>query len=58
MDAVSGWLDAERLVAEVTETALPSVSIGQAVEIVPETDQSKAYPGKVLRRELRALCLI
>ena len=36
--------------AEVTETALPSVSIGQAVEIVPETDQSKAYPGKVLRR--------
>jgi multidrug resistance efflux pump len=36
--------------AEVTETALPAVSIGQAVEIVPETDQSKTYPGKVLRR--------
>jgi HlyD family secretion protein len=36
--------------AEVTETALPSVTIGQTVELVAETDQSKFYPGKVLRR--------
>ena len=36
--------------AEVSETAFPSVSLGQAVSIVPEADQSKAYPGKVLRR--------
>ena len=36
--------------AEVTETALPSVSIGQAVRITPESDQSKTYPGKVLRQ--------
>ena len=35
--------------AEVTETELPSVRIGQAVRIVPEADQSKAYPGRVLR---------
>ena len=36
--------------AEVTETELPSVALGQAVRIVPETDQSKMYPGKVLRQ--------
>jgi HlyD family secretion protein len=36
--------------AEVTETALPAVAIGGKVEIVPETDQSRAYPGTVLRR--------
>lgn len=36
--------------AEVTETQLPFVSLGQVVSIVPETDQSKAYPGKVLRQ--------
>jgi HlyD family secretion protein len=36
--------------AEVTESALPSVSLGQTVAIVPETDQSKSYPGKVLRQ--------
>jgi RND family efflux transporter MFP subunit len=36
--------------AEVTETDLPTISIGQNVNIVPEADQTKAYPGTVLRR--------
>lgn len=36
--------------AEVTESALPIVSIGQAVSLTPEADQAKTYPGKVLRR--------
>jgi HlyD family secretion protein len=36
--------------AEVTETELPVVSLGQAVRILPESDQTKSYPGKVLRR--------
>ena len=36
--------------AEVTETALSSVTLGQTVRITPESDQSKAYPGKVLRQ--------
>ncbi len=36
--------------AEVTETALPSVSLGQTVRITPESDQSKTYPGRVLRQ--------
>jgi HlyD family secretion protein len=36
--------------AEVTETELPSVAIGQTVRIVPEADQSRAYAGKVLRQ--------
>ncbi len=36
--------------AEVTETDLPTVSVGQRVSIVPEADQTKAYPGTVLRR--------
>ena len=35
--------------AEVTETDLPTVSLGQSVSIVAEADQSKAWPGKVLR---------
>jgi HlyD family secretion protein len=35
--------------AEVTETELPSVSLGQRVLISPEADQSHVYPGKVLR---------
>lgn len=35
--------------AEVTETALPFVAVGQQVQIATETDQSKAYPGRVLR---------
>ncbi|HLZ77686.1 HlyD family secretion protein [Phenylobacterium sp.] len=36
--------------AEVTESALPLVRIGQPVKIVPESDQSKSYPGEVLRQ--------
>ncbi len=36
--------------AEVTESALPLVKIGQSVKIVPEADQSKVYPGQVLRQ--------
>jgi HlyD family secretion protein len=36
--------------AEVTETELPVVGLGQAVRILPEADQSRAWPGKVLRR--------
>ena len=36
--------------AEVTESALPLVRIGQAVKIVPESDQSKVYSGEVLRQ--------
>lgn len=36
--------------AEVTETSIPHVFVGQHIEIVPETDNTKAYPGKVLRR--------
>ena len=35
--------------AEVTETELPEVSLGQQVLISPESDQSHAYSGKVLR---------
>ncbi|MBV8593892.1 MAG: HlyD family efflux transporter periplasmic adaptor subunit, partial [Caulobacteraceae bacterium] len=41
----------ERIVrAEVSESQLPLVAIGDGVRIVPESDQSKAYPGRVLRR--------
>ena len=36
--------------AEVSESALPYVRLGARVVIAPEADQSKAYPGKVLRR--------
>jgi len=35
--------------AEVSEAAEPNVAVGQAVQLVPEADQSKVYPGKVLR---------
>jgi RND family efflux transporter MFP subunit len=35
--------------AEVTESELPSVSLGQRVLLSPEADESHAYPGKVLR---------
>jgi RND family efflux transporter MFP subunit len=42
--------DAPRIVrAEVSESAQPFVSIGQSVLLVPEADQTKSYPGKVLR---------
>ncbi|MDR3509313.1 MAG: efflux RND transporter periplasmic adaptor subunit [Caulobacteraceae bacterium] len=36
--------------AEVTEAALPVVSIGQTVRMTPESDPSKSYEGRVLRR--------
>ncbi len=36
--------------AEIVEGAIPSVSIGQEVEIVPEADETKVYVGRVLRR--------
>lgn len=35
--------------AELEERSLSEVSPGMTVEIVPEADQSKTYPGKVLR---------
>ena len=35
--------------AEVSESAQPFVVVGQRVALVPEADQSKTYPGKVLR---------
>jgi len=36
--------------AEISEAAVPSVFIGQAVEISPEGDGSKIWVGKVIRR--------
>jgi multidrug resistance efflux pump len=36
--------------AEVTESAVPAVFVGQAVRLVAEDDPSKYYVGKVLRR--------
>jgi multidrug resistance efflux pump len=36
--------------AEVTESELPHVRIGQAVRIAPEADQAHAFPGRVLRQ--------
>jgi HlyD family secretion protein len=42
--------DAMRIVrAEVEERSLTQVSVGQPVEIVPESDQDTSYPGKVVR---------
>jgi RND family efflux transporter MFP subunit len=35
--------------AEVTESAEPFVFVGQQVQLLAEADQSKVYPGKVLR---------
>jgi HlyD family secretion protein len=35
--------------AEVEERSLTQVKVGQSVEIVPESDQEKSYPGKVVR---------
>jgi RND family efflux transporter MFP subunit len=35
--------------AEVSESAQPFVSVGQNVQLLAEADQSKTYPGKVLR---------
>lgn len=43
--------NAARIVrAEVTEANIPNVFIGQQIEISPESDNTKVYPGKVLRR--------
>jgi HlyD family secretion protein len=36
--------------AEIVESALPLVNVGQEVEITPEADDTKVYVGKVLRR--------
>lgn len=42
---------ADRIVrAEISESALPFVAIGQTVQLSPESDPAKAYTGKVLRR--------
>jgi HlyD family secretion protein len=42
---------ADRIVrAEISESALPYVVIGQSVQLSPEADPSKVIPGKVLRR--------
>lgn len=42
--------DAQRIVrAEVEERSLSLVKAGQDVEIVPESEQHKSYPGKVVR---------
>ncbi|MFN3523289.1 MAG: efflux RND transporter periplasmic adaptor subunit [Phenylobacterium sp.] len=42
---------ARRIVrAEISEGALPYVSVGQAVQIAPEADPDKSYKGVVLRR--------
>jgi multidrug resistance efflux pump len=43
--------DTARIVrAEIPESALPSVSIGQEAELTPEADETKVYAGRVLRR--------
>jgi HlyD family secretion protein len=43
--------DTRRIVrAEIVESALPGVTVGQKVQIVPEADASKTYIGEVLRR--------
>ena len=36
--------------AEIAEAALPNVDIGQEVELAPESDDTKVYIGRVLRR--------
>lgn len=36
--------------AEIAESALPHVAIGQVVQIAPESEPTKSYSGKVLRR--------
>jgi HlyD family secretion protein len=42
---------ANRIVrAEISESALPYVIIGQTVQLSPEADPTKVIPGKVLRR--------
>src|SRR5690606_19890575 len=42
--------DAKRIVrAEVEERSVNAVKVGQKVEIVPESDQARSYPGEVIR---------
>ena len=42
--------DTQRIVrAEVSESAEPSVAVGQSVQLLADADQSKSFPGKVLR---------
>lgn len=36
--------------AEIAESSLPHVTIGQTVQIAPESDPTKVYNGKVIRR--------
>ncbi|MDO9431369.1 MAG: efflux RND transporter periplasmic adaptor subunit [Phenylobacterium sp.] len=36
--------------AEIAESSLPHVAIGQVVQIAPESDPTKIYNGKVIRR--------
>ena len=44
-------LDADRIVrAEISESALPNVRIGQMVQLAAEADPTKVVQGKVLRR--------
>ena len=43
--------EAPRIVrAEIAESSLPHVAIGQTVQIAPESEPTKVYSGKVLRR--------
>jgi len=43
--------DTPRIVrAEIAESSLPAIYIGQQAELAPEADESKVYVGKVLRR--------
>jgi multidrug resistance efflux pump len=42
--------DALRIIrSEIVESSIPDVRVGQAVEIVPEVDQTKLYVGTVIR---------
>jgi RND family efflux transporter MFP subunit len=42
--------DTQRIVrAEVEERSIDEVKVGQLTEIVPESNQDKSYPGKVIR---------
>ena len=36
--------------AEISESALPNVSVGQAVQMSPEADPGKAFTGRVIRQ--------
>ena len=41
----------ERIVrAEIAESAVPAVGVGQEAELTPESDETKVYVGRVLRR--------